>query len=189
MSRNTTISSRRAFLGGGVVALSAALASPLMAGQKAGAEDPWLGRKLAGWEHSNLVEFGELLKRKLHGSGLEPKMMDNHLRLRIPAAELFVGSKDLLAPKGVAILTLVADAMRLTKKVRVEVVAHHDLMAPDYDSWIFTRRRAEAARSTLMSRDIEGSRIRPTGLGGKFPYMSDGRNPANQRLELLFRPL
>lgn len=190
MSSNVTVPPRRDFLiRGGAAAICALLASPLMAGPPDASVDPWLGRKLKSSERFRLMGLGDNLDSKFSGSELETEMLDNHLRLRIPAADLFVAGKDELSPNGVAILTLVAESMQIRKSVRVEVVAHHDLMAPDYDAWIFTRRRAEAARGALMSRGVGATRIRPTGLGGKFPYLADGRNPQNQRLELLFRPL
>lgn len=190
MSRNATVPPRRVFLiAGGAAAICAALAAPVLAGPTDAVSDPWLGRKLKSGERSRLMGLGENLDRKFMGSPLETAMMDNHLRLRIPATDLFIPGKDEMSPHGVAIMTLVAEGMQTRKSTRVEVVAHHDLMAPDYDAYIFTRRRAEAARAALMSRGIGENRIRPTGLGGKFPYLADGRDPRNQRLELLFRPL
>ncbi|WP_411840124.1 OmpA family protein [Paracoccus sp. ME4] len=190
MSRNPNVPPRRAFLmAGGAAVICAALASPIMAGPQGAVADPWIGRRLTTAERARLAGLGASLDRKFSGSDLKSVMLKDHVRLRIPAADLFFAGKDALSAQGVAILTLVAEGMTDRKGVRVEVVAHHDLMAPDYDSWIFTRRRAEAARAALMSRGVEAARIRPTGLGGKFPYLPDGRDPHNQRLELLFRPL
>ncbi len=151
--------------------------------------NPWVGRDLTALERLKLGAFQKLLNDKLSGLPLYAELLDNHVRLRIPAAMLYKPGRDELTPEGVAILTLVAERMIKAKRnVRLEIVAHHDTRATDYEAAVFTKRRAVAVRAALESRGVEAYRLKATGAGRKFPYV-EGKSLENQRIELIFRPL
>lgn len=192
MTRNTSMTARRSFIFG-VTALGLGLAVPALAQQASlpvpAAVDPWMGRDLNTVEVARLAELSELLTMKLYGAGVEIALLNNHLRVRLPASISYVKGKDHMSPEGVALMTLIAEAMSLHKRVRVEIVGHHDSRPPAYEAYVFTQRRAQAARAAIISRGIAADRIKATGLGVKFPFASPARSSENQRIELLFRPL
>lgn len=149
--------------------------------------DPWEGRDLRNWERDMLDGFANQLNIALSDTPVAAKLLDNHVRVRIPAKIAFKVGKDELSADGVAILTVVAEELTKQPDVRVEIVGHHDARADGYAAFNFTQRRAMAAKATLMSRGIAEERLKATGLGLSFPF-TDPYSEDNQRLELLVRP-
>jgi outer membrane protein OmpA-like peptidoglycan-associated protein len=193
MSSEMPRSDRRSFLLGlsslALIPASAALAGDIVvAGVAEAPANPWAGRELTAFERLRLGAFKDRLNDNLAGLQEKAIQLDNHVRLRVPAATLFVPGRDALTADGVAIVTLVAERLNASKKIRVEIVAHHDTRATDYEAAVFTKRRATAVLAALESRGIKSHRLKATGAGKKFPYV-EGASLANQRIEFIFRPL
>ena len=193
MSSKMPNADRRSFLFGlsslALVPASTALAGDiLVAGVAPAPANPWAGRELSAFERLKLGAFKDRLNDNLAGLAFKAKLLDNHVRLRVPAADIFVPGRDMLSSDGVSIITLIAERMFANKKVRCEIVAHHDTRATDYEAAVFTKRRATAVLAALESRKIETRRLKATGAGKKFPYV-EGHSLANQRIEFIFRPL
>lgn len=177
---------RRSFLTAaaavGLVAMSGAVAA------SSKAVDPWVTRELFSWEKHRLATLADKLNEALAGLPVETRVLPGHLRVRIPASLAYIPGKDALNPDGVAVMTLVAEKLADQKRVSVEIVGHHDTRANDYEAYVFTQRRAVAAKSALESRGISRSRLKATGMGVKFPY-TGGNSAENQRIELIIRPV
>ncbi|MCW3783576.1 OmpA family protein [Defluviimonas salinarum] len=188
----TSATGRRSFLAGAAAFGGLLVAARGHAAAAMPAHDPWENRAPDNGDRIRLGALAREMDRALIGLPLEPEMMQDHLRLRIPAAMLFVNGKDRLSEDGVALLTLIAPAIIRQKRLRAEIVAHHGQTKSDYQAWMFTRRRAQAVRAALMSRGADGSRLKETGLGAKFPLVPGtdaAAQAANRRIEILFRPL
>lgn len=167
------------------------LAGLAMAGGKR-SDNPWAGRHLLAAEREGLQLFGEVLRTNLAGHRIEVRLMDNHLRLRLPADSLFDTSEAEIGQGGRALLTVLAEEVLRNGKVRAEVVAHHDAPDSSYRALIVSKRRAEAVVAHLVTRQVPSGRLKATGLGDRFP-LSEGKTRvgrvANSRIEILFRPL
>ncbi|MBW3243526.1 OmpA family protein [Epibacterium sp. DP7N7-1] len=196
MSSAKMMTGRRAFILGAAAASlmgmgGVAIAQQAKVSASSTADQPineWAGRELKSWERYRLSDFAEHLNKSLAEIPVKAVVLQNHVRIRIPASIGFVPGKDALNPDGVAILTLVSEQLADQKLVRVEIVAHHDARPTDYEAYTFTQRRAMAAKAALISRGISEKRLKSTGLGSKFPYTS-AKSPENQRIELIVRPL
>ncbi|MEY8799548.1 OmpA family protein [Leisingera sp. XS_AS12] len=177
---------RRSFLTAAAAAGLVAMSGAAVASSEP--VDPWVTRELYTWEKHRLATLAEKLNDTLADLPVETRVLPGHLRVRIPASLAYVPGKDALNPDGVAVLTLVAEKLADQKRVSVEIVGHHDTRANDYEAYVFTQRRAVAAKSALESRGISPARLKATGLGMKFPF-TDGGSAENQRIELIIRPV
>ncbi|MFG6082260.1 OmpA family protein [Paracoccus litorisediminis] len=189
--------SRRLILAGGLATLAApALAlggATLPAPELTEVIDPWAGRMLTMSERINVETAAtRLLTRIGPNDWVDHGMMDNHYRIRMPAHRLFKSRTDQVLPFGVGMMTLLAEALAASKGVRIEIVSHCEIRDNTYGAFILTQRRSAALRAVLMSRGTDGARVKPTGLGDRFP-IAQGHDDAailrNRRVEFLIRPL
>lgn len=140
--------------------------------------------QLRPWQVAALEDIGGSLRRKLHGSGVECGLMDDHYRVRIPWNLLFASpARTALTPDGVRLATLVAEVMVLKRRWTMQVNGHAADLAQGYDAYIISARQAEAFRAAMISRTVPGQLLRATGLGDNFPVRP--LYPTNSRLELL----
>ena len=185
----TSAIARRALLLG-LAGLCGLAGMAVAKGESAG--NPWAGRHLLAAERGALQLFGEGLRTNLAGHRITVSMMDNHLRLRVPADYLFETREAEVGRVGLALLTVLAEEVLRNGKVRAEVVAHHAAPDSSYRALIISRRRAEAVVANLVSRQVPSGRLKATGLGDRFPLADSGTRAgrvANSRIEILFRPL
>lgn len=150
--------------------------------------DPWGARDMTMSDTIRLQEFAGRLRRHLGELPIETRVLEDHVRVRIPADFAFEAGKDALTPEGVAALTLIAERVLAQPRINVEIAAHHDARPSDYAAYVFTQRRAMAVQSTFLSRQVPASRMKMSALGLKFPF-TDPTSPENQRIELIIRTI
>lgn len=172
--------------------LGAALAAPLaMQPLSALAADP--RSALTPSLQARLTYFARELEYDLTGlDDVEAQVFEGYARLRIPMNLLFDGRASArVLPSGIDILTAIAPTLRKAAKgFRAEIVAHLDGTTHDFETYMITRRRAEAVKAVLLSRNVPRNMpLAATGLGDLFPIAphSSASIRENDRIEIILR--
>jgi hypothetical protein len=85
-------------------------------------------------------------------------------------------------------LDVVAEFMKLKKSARVEISGHTDNKGNPKSNKTLSAKRAEACRSYLISKGIDGSRITAVGRGAERPIApndSEENRQKNRRIEVV----
>jgi outer membrane protein OmpA-like peptidoglycan-associated protein len=93
-----------------------------------------------------------------------------------------------LRPESEARLDLVVDFMKHRKSAVVEVSGHTDNVGKPKTNKALSLKRAQACRSYLISKGIDGSRITAVGYGGERPTVpndTDANRQTNRRIEVV----
>ena len=88
-------------------------------------------------------------------------------------------------------LEVVYEFMKLKKSARVEISGHTDNVGKPKANKILSQKRAEACRSYLIAKGIDGSRIIAIGHGAEKPVVpndSDENRQTNRRIEVVELP-
>jgi outer membrane protein OmpA-like peptidoglycan-associated protein len=88
-------------------------------------------------------------------------------------------------------LDVVYEFMRLKKSARVEISGHTDNVGKPKANKVLSQKRAEACRSYLIAKGIDGSRIIAIGHGAERPIVpndSDENRQTNRRIEVVELP-
>jgi OmpA-OmpF porin, OOP family len=95
-----------------------------------------------------------------------------------------------LTEQGRATLDGVAQTLLAQEDLRVEIAGHTDSVGAEAFNTLLSQRRADAVRTYLMARGVDGARLTAVGYGELEPIASndteDGRR-ANRRVELRIR--
>lgn len=75
----------------------------------------------------------------------------------------------------------VAQVMRVNERMRVRIEGHTDNEGPDDQNLELSRRRAQSVRRYLMSRGVQGSRLRAVGYGETRPIASNATEAGRRR--------
>ena len=78
-------------------------------------------------------------------------------------------------------LERVVDFLKYKKSARIEISGHTDNVGNARRNKALSKRRAQACRKYLVTRDIDGSRVRAVGLGDKRPIASNDTAEGRQR--------
>jgi outer membrane protein OmpA-like peptidoglycan-associated protein len=103
----------------------------------------------------------------------------------------FDTGKATLRPESETRLDVVVDFMRHKKSARVEISGHTDNVGNARTNKALSAKRAEACRSYLISKGIEGSRITAVGHGAERPLApndSEENRGKNRRIEVVELP-
>ena len=104
----------------------------------------------------------------------------------ILAGVVFDTAKATLRPESFPKLDVVVEFMKFKKSARVEIAGHTDNVGKPKANKVLSQQRAQACRSYLISRGIDGSRLEAVGHGAELPTASndteDGRQK-NRRME------
>jgi outer membrane protein OmpA-like peptidoglycan-associated protein len=88
-------------------------------------------------------------------------------------------------------LDIVADFMTHKRSARVEISGHTDNVGSAKSNKVLSQKRAEACRKYVMSKGVDGSRIKAVGYGGERPIApndtEEGRQ-TNRRIEVTELP-
>jgi outer membrane protein OmpA-like peptidoglycan-associated protein len=100
----------------------------------------------------------------------------------------FDTAKSTIRPESMPLLDVVLEFMKLKKSARVEISGHTDNVGNAKSNKLLSARRAEACRSYLVSKGIDGSRITAVGHGADRPVVpndSDENRQKNRRIEVV----
>jgi outer membrane protein OmpA-like peptidoglycan-associated protein len=100
----------------------------------------------------------------------------------------FDTGKSIIRPESLPRLDVVYEFMKLKKSARVEISGHTDNVGNPRTNKTLSARRAEACRSYLISKGIDGSRITAVGHGADRPVApndSDDNRQRNRRIEVV----
>lgn len=102
---------------------------------------------------------------------------------------LFDTAQSTLKPGAEMTLNRLAEFMRSHEGFAIMVEGHTDSRGGDEYNLGLSQRRAQAVQSALVSRGIDGSRIRTQGYGKAYPVASNDDNAGrqqNRRVEIVF---
>jgi OmpA-OmpF porin, OOP family len=100
----------------------------------------------------------------------------------------FDTAKATIKPESFVKLDVVADFMNHKKSARVEISGHTDNKGAAKSNKVLSAKRAEACRTYLISKGIDGSRITAAGYGDERPVApndSDENRQKNRRIEVV----
>jgi hypothetical protein len=100
----------------------------------------------------------------------------------------FDTNKSTLKSESTTRLDVVVEFMKLKKSSRVEISGHTDNVGSAKSNKGLSARRAEACRSYLISRGIDGGRITAVGYGSERPVApndNDENRQKNRRIEVV----
>lgn len=101
-------------------------------------------------------------------------------------------NKAVLTAAATAILDDAAATLKRNPHVRVEITGHTDSTGTEQYNQSLSERRADAARSYLVSRGVDAKRLSTSGRGESMPIAGndtrEGRQ-ANRRVELVAKPM
>jgi outer membrane protein OmpA-like peptidoglycan-associated protein len=100
----------------------------------------------------------------------------------------FDTAKAVIRPESVAQLDVVADFMNHKKSARVEISGHTDNVGSAKSNKVLSAKRAEACRSYLVGKGIDGSRITTAGFGAERPVVPNDtpeNRQKNRRIEVV----
>jgi outer membrane protein OmpA-like peptidoglycan-associated protein len=100
----------------------------------------------------------------------------------------FDTGKATLRPESENKLDVVVEFMKLKKSARVEISGHTDNVGNPKTNKALSAKRAEACRSYLISKGIDGSRVIAVGRGSERPVVpndTDENRQKNRRIEVV----
>jgi outer membrane protein OmpA-like peptidoglycan-associated protein len=103
----------------------------------------------------------------------------------------FDTGKATIRPESFSQLDIVVEFMKRKKSARVEISGHTDNVGNPKTNKALSAKRAQACRSYLISKGIEGSRITAVGFGSERPTApndSDMNRQKNRRIEVVELP-
>jgi outer membrane protein OmpA-like peptidoglycan-associated protein len=103
----------------------------------------------------------------------------------------FDTGKATIRPESLVQLDIVLEFMKHRKSATIQISGHTDNVGKPKTNKTLSARRAEACRSYLTSRGIDGSRITAVGYGDERPVApndSDENRQKNRRIEVVEQP-
>jgi outer membrane protein OmpA-like peptidoglycan-associated protein len=88
-------------------------------------------------------------------------------------------------------LDIVADFMTHKRSARVEIAGHTDNVGKAKANKVLSQKRAESCRNYIISKGVDGSRIKAVGYGGERPVATndtDEGRQTNRRIEVTEQP-
>lgn len=116
------------------------------------------------------------------------RMPDGAVRVRLGAAETFERGTAQVEPRAMLVLTEVAAILKQAPASVVHVLAHGD-DAGSEPATSLSARRAASVQSYLATRGLPPARLRAEGRGAREPAGMSAADPANERIELIARPV
>jgi outer membrane protein OmpA-like peptidoglycan-associated protein len=101
---------------------------------------------------------------------------------------VFDTGKASIRPESTTLLDVVADFMSHKKSAKIEIAGHTDDVGKASANQVLSEKRAQACRAYLISKGIEGPRIKAVGFGGTRPITpntSDEARQKNRRIEVV----
>ena len=121
------------------------------------------------------------------GNGADVERVGEGIAVTFESGILFPFNSTDILPAGRENLRTLAGSLQRYPGTEVLIVGHTDSVGSDEYNMGLSQRRAEAARSYLMSQGIDGGRIRTSGRGESEPVSSNeteaGRSQ-NRRVEI-----
>jgi outer membrane protein OmpA-like peptidoglycan-associated protein len=93
-----------------------------------------------------------------------------------------------IRPESTTLLDVVADFMAHKKSAKIEIAGHTDDVGSAKSNQVLSEKRAQACRTYLISKGIDGARITAVGFGGTRPITpntSDEARQKNRRIEVV----
>jgi outer membrane protein OmpA-like peptidoglycan-associated protein len=103
----------------------------------------------------------------------------------------FDTGKAIIRPESTGLMDIVVEFMKHKKSATIEISGHTDNVGKPKANKALSARRAQACRSYLISRGIEGTRITAVGYGDErslAPNNSDENRQKNRRIEVVELP-
>jgi outer membrane protein OmpA-like peptidoglycan-associated protein len=100
----------------------------------------------------------------------------------------FDTAKATIKPESFVLLDVVADFMSHKKSAKVEISGHTDNVGNPKANLALSAKRANACKSYLISKGIEGDRITAAGYGDTKPVVandSDENRQKNRRIQVV----
>ncbi|HVU51802.1 MAG TPA: OmpA family protein [Polyangia bacterium] len=104
---------------------------------------------------------------------------------------VFDTNKAYIRPESYPRLDIVADFMTHKKSARVEISGHTDNVGKPKANKALSQNRAESCRKYIISKGVDGSRIKAVGYGDERPIVpndSDENRQKNRRIEVVEIP-
>ncbi len=103
----------------------------------------------------------------------------------------FEPNQAVLTPGSLPILDRAVAMLREHSSIRIEIAGHSDNLGPADQNRTLSQARAEAVRSYLMAKGIEGARLTAVGYGPDKPIESNATpqgRAKNRRVEFVLQP-
>lgn len=112
---------------------------------------------------------------------------DNRLKLAIPADVSFNSNSAVIKPQFRRVLNSFSDSLRRHPRTHVVIIGHADSSGGAHINDPLSRSRANATRSYIFSRGVQGPRIQTEGRGDREPIASNATaagRAKNRRVEV-----
>lgn len=128
------------------------------------------------------------LQAATQGTGVQvTRTSDNRLKLAIPTDVSFNSNSATIKPQFRGVLNSFSDSLRRHPRTQVVIVGHADSSGGAHINDPLSRNRANATRSYIFGRGVQGPRIQTEGRGDREPIASNATaagRAKNRRVEV-----
>lgn len=151
------------------------------------------GAVVGGYMDRQQREFDQALEEERRQNAIEiERMKDDTLKLNLSSEVSFDFDSARIKPAFEPTLDKLGNVINKYDRTIVHVVGHTDSTGADAYNLRLSRQRADAVAGYLLSRGVDGSRVRTEGRGESEPRESNATEAGrqlNRRVEIYLKPV
>lgn len=189
---------RRAKTGAAIGAVAGAVLGHQVDGDSRGrvigaAVGAMTGAAVGGYMDNQEEEFNQALEEERRQNAVEiERLKDDTLKLNLSSEVSFDFDSAQVKPAFEPTLDKLADVIDKYDRTVVHVVGHTDSIGADAYNLRLSRQRADAVAGYLLSRGVDGERVRTEGRGESEPRdtnATEAGRQLNRRVEIYLKPV